>query len=144
MRCKSKWFTGGIIMGIKEKIAKAKKVNWIADEMPNYDVKTTIELAKISAKIEMARLDKKMTQKEFAEYMGVTQGMVSKWESREYNFTIKSLNEICEKLNIELDILFYDSSEMNNYNIVSWNNEIDNMEEIPSWFKGLYSKEAIA
>ncbi|MCH5279935.1 MAG: helix-turn-helix transcriptional regulator [Lachnospiraceae bacterium] len=28
-----------------------------------------------------------MTQLEFAKHMGVSQGMVSKWESREYNFT---------------------------------------------------------
>ncbi len=34
--------------------------------------------------------------------MGVTQGMVSKWESRDYNFTIRSLNEICEKLGLNL------------------------------------------
>lgn len=131
-------------MGIKEKIARAKKVSWVADGLPNSEVKSAIELAKISARIEMARLENDMTQKEFAEYMGVTQGMVSKWESREYNFTIKTLNEICEKLNMELDILLRDSSDKNNYNIVSWNNETNNMKEIPSWFKGVYSKEAIA
>ena len=131
-------------MGIKEKIARAKKVSWVADGLPNSEVKSAIELAKISARIEMARLENDMTQKEFAEYMGVTQGMVSKWESREYNFTIKTLNEICEKLNMELDILLRDSSDKNKYNIVSWNNETNNMKEIPSWFKGVYSKEAIA
>ena len=131
-------------MGIKEKIAKAKKVSWVTDGLSNSEVKSTIELAKISARIEMARLEKNMTQKEFADYMGVTQGMVSKWESREYNFTIKSLNEICEKLNIKLDILLYDSSDKNNYNIVSWNNETNNNKGKPSWLKGVYPKEAIA
>lgn len=59
--------------------------------MSKSDIKTTVELAKISAKIEMCRLDMGMTQKEFAAYMGVSQGMVSKWESREYNFTVKHL-----------------------------------------------------
>ncbi len=131
-------------MGINEKIAKAKKVSWVTDGIPNSEVKTTIELAKISARIEMARLDKNMTQKEFADYMGVTQGMVSKWESREYNFTIKSLNEICEKLNIKLDILLHDSSDKSNYNIVLWKNETKNLKEKPDWFNGKYPKEAIA
>ena len=45
-----------------------------------------------------------MTQQEFAEYMGVSQGMVSKWESREYNFTIRSLNEICQKLALDFSV----------------------------------------
>ena len=47
-----------------------------------------------------------MSQKEFAAYMGVSQGMISKWESREYNFTVRSLNEICQKLNLKFNILF--------------------------------------
>lgn len=45
-----------------------------------------------------------MTQMEFAKFMGVTQGMVSKWESRDYNFTIRSLNEICQKLDLTLTV----------------------------------------
>ncbi len=36
--------------------------------------------------------------------MNVSQGMVSRWESREYNFTIKTLNEICQKLNLHLQL----------------------------------------
>lgn len=43
-----------------------------------------VELAKISARIERCRIEMGMNQQEFAKYMGVTQGMVSKWESREY------------------------------------------------------------
>ena len=56
-------------------------------------------------------------QIEFAEYMGVTQGMVSKWESREYNFTIKSLNEICEKLDLELSVCLNETSIKNEYEV---------------------------
>lgn len=37
-------------------------------------------------------------------YECVSQGMVSRWESREYNFTIKTLNEICQKLNLHLQL----------------------------------------
>lgn len=51
----------------------------------------------------MKRLDLGMTQKELADYMGASQGMVSKWESREYNFTITTLNELCEKLGLVFD-----------------------------------------
>jgi transcriptional regulator with XRE-family HTH domain len=91
-------------MGITEKIANAKKTSWLTEGMTDSDVKTTVELAKISAKIERSRIDLGMTQKEFADYMGVSQSMVSKWESRDYNFTIKTLNEICQKLNLTLNI----------------------------------------
>ena len=89
-------------MGIEEKIASAKKSKWITEGFNNNEIKSIVELAKISACIEKSRLNMGMTQKEFAEYMGVTQGMVSKWESRDYNFTIKTLNEICEKINTNL------------------------------------------
>lgn len=86
-------------MGFAEKIAGAKKSNWLTEGLTEAEVKTAIELAKISARIERCRLDMGMTQQEFAEFLGVTQGMVSKWEGREYNFTIRTLNEICEKVN---------------------------------------------
>lgn len=92
------------IMGIAEKLANAKKTNWISEGLSESEVKTIVELAKISAQIERCRLEMDMTQKEFAEYMGVTQGMVSKWEGREYNFTVKALNDICQKLHLELSI----------------------------------------
>jgi len=107
-------------MGIKEKIKKAEETTWVTEGLSEDDVKTTVELAKISAKIERCRLELGMTQAEFAEYMGVSQGMVSKWESREYNFTIKSLNEICQKLNMQmsLDLQYYSAS--NDYKIVEW------------------------
>ena len=89
-------------MEIEEKIAKAKPTSWVVDDMSKTDIKSTVALARISATIERKRHDNEMTQKEFAAFMGVTQGMVSKWESRDYNFTIRSLNEICEKLGLNL------------------------------------------
>ena len=45
-----------------------------------------------------------MNQKEFAKYMGVTQGMVSKWESCEYNFTIESAITIFDKLGLKFSV----------------------------------------
>lgn len=110
-------------MGIAEKFAKAKKTNWIAEGLSDAEVKTIVELAKISARIERSRLEMGMTQKEFAEYMGVTQGMVSKWESREYNFTIKTLNEICQKINLELSINIEKPCAKSNYTIIRWDAE---------------------
>ena len=91
-------------MGITEKLAHAKKTNWIAEGLSDAEIKTTVALAKISGQIERCRIDMHMSQKEFATYMGVSQTMVSKWGSREYNFTIKALNEICEKVNLTITV----------------------------------------
>lgn len=107
-------------MSVMEKIANAGTTSWIAEGLSDAEIKTTIELEKISARIEGCRLDLNMTQKEFAGYMGVSQGMVSKWESREYNFTVRSLNEICQKLGLSLELnLEYECSK-NEYTITRW------------------------
>ena len=132
-------------MSLKEKIANAKKSNWVVEELSEAEVKTAIELAKISAKIENCRIDLGMTQKEFADFMGVTQGMVSKWESREYNFTIRSLNEICQKLEITLSLEMERSCSRHDYGLVKWDEEKYGAKlRKRAWEKNFVSKEAIA
>ncbi len=58
----------------------------------------------VSAAIENKRYELNMTQKELAEELGVTQGMVSKLESAEYNITIDKLVELFELLKIDYNI----------------------------------------
>ena len=108
-------------MGMAEKIAKAKPTSWVVDGLKKTDLNSTVELARIFATIERKRLDKGMTQKEFATFMGVTQGMVSKWESRDYNFTIWSLNEICEKVELDLCVELEDRYSANDYTLIKTN-----------------------
>lgn len=132
-------------MGITEKIIAAKKTNWLSQGMSQVEIKTTVELAKISAKIERCRLDLGMTQKEFADYMGVTQGMISKWESREYNFTIRSLNEISEKLGLHVSVSMNKICERNNYSMIKWDEEkIKSEKAVKRWMDTYDSKGAIA
>ena len=66
-----------------------------------------LDLTSISKKIEEKRLSMDMSQAEFAKYMNVCQSMVSKWESGSYNFTIKSLREICHRLDLDLNLNIY-------------------------------------
>ncbi len=68
------------------------------------DITASKLLGRISSAIAKKRIDLGMTQKEFAKYMNVSQGMVSKWESKDYNFSIKTLAEIAEKLDMELSV----------------------------------------
>lgn len=132
-------------MGITEKLASAKKTNWISDGISEAEAKTIVELAKISARIELCRTDMGMTQKEFADYMGVTQGMVSKWENREYNFTIRSLNEICQKIDLELSISLDKSFSKTDYTIIKWNEDRTNpKKKINGWLNHLDVKGDIA
>lgn len=132
-------------MGITEKLANAKKTNWVSEGLPESEVKTIVELAKISAQIERCRLEKGMTQQEFAKYMGVSQGMVSKWESREYNFTIRALNEICKKLDLELSISMERKCVKTDYLSVKWyEDQLTKGKRKKPWITTLSGKEAIA
>lgn len=131
-------------MGIKEKIQNAEKTNWISEGISVGEVKSLVELAKISAQIERRRLDLGMTQKEFAEFMGVTQGMVSKWESRDYNFTIRSLNEICCKLELSLTVNIDKPCLRSEYKVLKWDEERITHKQRKNWISNLSDKEAIA
>lgn len=68
------------------------------------DINASKLLGKISAAIAGKRMKLGMTQKEFAAYMDVSQGMVSRWEGGDYNFSIRALAEIAEKLDLELSV----------------------------------------
>lgn len=132
-------------MGIAEKLAGAKETKWIAEGLSISEQKTIVELAKISARIERCRLELEMTQEEFAKYMGVTQGMISKWESREYNFTIRSLNEICQKLNMDFSVSIARPGVKGNYEVVKWDKDnAAKKKKSSAWIKGLTDKGAIA
>lgn len=48
------------------------------------------------------RVNNKMTQKQMAKKLNVSQVMISKYENGEYNFTLKKLCEISEILNANL------------------------------------------
>ena len=127
-------------MSIYDKISNAQETTWLTDGI----AKSIIELAKISAKIERRRLELNMTQKEFATYMNVSQGMVSRWESREYNFTIKTLNEICQKLNLHLQLDLTPVIGKQNYTVLKWNSESTQNNKQNNWVKYIKDKEAIA
>ena len=133
------------MMGVMEKIANAQKNSWVSDGISEAEIKTTVELAKISAKIERCRFDLGMTQIEFANFMGVTQGMVSKWESRDYNFTIRSLNEICQKLDLTLSVNIEKPCLKNDYIVIKWDEEKNKYgKKKKDWVGDLNDKEAIA
>ncbi len=74
------------------------------DKLELSDITASRLLGNISAAITKRRLKYHMTQKDFAEFLCVSQGMISKWEGGDYNFSIKTLAEIAEKLDMELTV----------------------------------------
>ena len=89
--------------------------NEMLDLLSEYALRSDIYAAKAIAKISMSifnqRKELKMTQKQFAKMMGVSQGMVSKWESAEYNFTIETIAQIAERLHMVFEIELKHESE---------------------------------
>ena len=65
-----------------------KTNDWLTRDVPQDVLLSEKTLALIGAKLNLKRLDMGMDQKTFAKFMGVTQGLVSRWESGSYNFTI--------------------------------------------------------
>lgn len=79
-------------------------VNIVSEHMDEGEIRSAVLLASISAQITKCRLERGMSQKEFAQFLNVSQGMVSKWESSHYNFSIETLSKICSRLNLTLNI----------------------------------------
>lgn len=83
----------------------------LSQNLDNADVYAAIALGKISATITKKRASLSMNQKQFAEYMGVSQAMISKWESGDYNFTIQTIANISNKLNYSFEIVLEEKKQ---------------------------------
>ena len=95
-------------MGLKDTIAAAKTDSDLFDCMSNEDKAINSVMAEISYLIMDERRKRGLSQKEFAEFLGVSQGIVSRWES--CNFTIQKAVSIFTKLGLEIEISVKDPS----------------------------------
>lgn len=73
-------------------------------DLPPYQVLSDLLQAQIATEISSARIERNMNQKQFAEFMEVTQSQVSKWENGDFNFTIEKLCQIADKLDLECSV----------------------------------------
>jgi len=80
-------------------------------------------LVGIAVKIIQYRIKNNLSQKELAAKLGISQAMVSKLESGDYNPTVKMLYEIAQNLGFELEIEFREKTECEE-------NWLENSEEL--------------
>ena len=90
-------------MGIKELIKAAKPVDMFSD-IPSDEKKEINLKGKIAAAIINKRYKLNMSQTEFANKMNVSQTMVSKWESGDYNFSCDIIEKLLPKIGLNLSI----------------------------------------
>lgn len=99
-------------------------MGYLLENLNQEDIIEARELAKISTQISQIRIGKNMNQEQFATYLGVSQGMVSRWESDDYNFTIKTLAKLSVKLDLKLEISLKSTEDkycnVRNFNKSKW------------------------
>ena len=86
-------------MSIEKKLANAREVNIFSELSIGEKLEADL-LADIAVQIHTRRTEMGMSQGEFAKFNNVTQAMVSKWESGDYNFTIQTLAKVFAKIGL--------------------------------------------
>ena len=75
-------------MHLKGDVLMDKLVNVLTQGLSEADLSNAILIADVAAEISICRIKMGMTQKEFAKYLGVSQGWVSRIESGDCDSTI--------------------------------------------------------
>lgn len=94
---------GGIVMS--NEILSGSLFDDLLSDLSKTEIKCIKLKAKLAKWIQAKRKEMGLSQKQFSDFMGVKQAMISKWESGDYNFTISSLCDIFCKLDIDFDIV---------------------------------------
>lgn len=96
-------------------------INLFDEFIDEDDILSSKILAKISSEIVNFRVQKNLNQKEFAEFLNVSQSMVSKMESSDYNFSIKTLVKICNKMGVipKIELSSSQKKPIDNYYIIN-------------------------
>lgn len=92
-------------MSIERRLDDAREVDIFSALSPEEKLEADL-LAEIAVRLRRRRDELGMTQIEFARLNNVTQAMVSKWESGEYNFTVQTLAKVFSKIGLSLTLSF--------------------------------------
>lgn len=89
----------------KKNSSISKLLDLFDDYVDEDDIISSQILSQISTEIVKYRIKNKMTQKKFADFLNISQSMVSKIESEDYNFTIKQLVKLSNKMNLYFEVV---------------------------------------
>lgn len=89
------------IVSVSDYLKKYSKDPSLRSELERIDVS-----AIIASKIIKHRIENKLSQSELAKKLGVSQKLVSKWESGRNNFTISTLEKLSEFFGWDLEYTF--------------------------------------
>lgn len=78
----------------------------LSDGFSEEDLRFADIASDLASQITARRIELGLTQKQFAEKLGKSQATVSKWETADCNFQIKTLIEISQKLELPLTVSF--------------------------------------
>lgn len=67
--------------------------------------------AHITSQITRQRINRKMNQRQFADFLGCTQAYISKLENGNCNFTLGKLCELAVKLDLDISVDFMPNTE---------------------------------
>lgn len=84
----------------------------ISQDLSAAEILSADVLSGLSVQITQNRIQRGMTQTQFAEFLGVSQTMVSKWESQDYNFSIETLCKIAVELGWTFKAAFLSASHV--------------------------------
>lgn len=109
-------------MKLSDKLKSAKHSSSLFDDISPERMRALKIRGRIASAIAQARRNLGMTQSEFAQYCDVSQPMVSKWESGEYNFSLDGWAALSHRLSIPFDPMQFPvcpHATIGTYNIVS-------------------------
>lgn len=106
---------------MKNRIAIDDILALFEDNVDGADIISAKCMSELSSSIARKRLGLGLTQKQFAEHIQVSQTMVSKWEGGDYNFSIKSLAELADKLDMDLHVSLKEYREVVEVNYIDSN-----------------------
>jgi DNA-binding XRE family transcriptional regulator len=109
----------------KELLVEANSFFDKEDDVFRREIEVELLLVDIASEFIKYRVAKDISQKELAKILGITQAMVSKLESGDYNPTIKFLFEICQKLDWDFNVNINSHTEKSGYNYMTQTNEFD-------------------
>ncbi len=114
----------------------ASVMDGVADSLSESFICSSNILSDIAVELVKYRIDNQLDQKQLADLLGVSQPMISKYESGHYNFTIKTLFDIAYKIGLEVDVKIGTKEESRNED-----NYFLSVENKSSWETSEYLKQ---